>query len=349
MPAKTNKRSPIILRLINRVQGRLAAVLFVLVFALLGTSVIIATHAATPGSNEPPQGLIIQVSSLSPSVSPATFKTWLDSIRRDHRNPTTGGYINSVVLQDIGDQNGTLLTSYLDVIKPYLPGGITPAFDRAYIGTVDLPWTASGSKYIEGIENAAFRTQNVNLSVTLAKAFKARYPTVRADWYITYEANLAGFWDSNIESSYLAYMNQLMPALSAVTSNKAFLWSPSFWTTYNNEPSWALPGLKTNLADLFSKVRPSLTLDLQDFVGQSNGTTKKEDAAQWIGYLKTNYLTYLPGLEINTEQFIQQASGSIVAGDPIEVPARENYYVQQSIKLGPAWEIRYWHHRLYGS
>src|SRR4051812_34138850 len=116
---------------------RLKVLAFVALFGIISSVGLIRSFAATPG--EPPMGLIIQVSSLPPSVTPASLKLWLDGVRKDHRSSSKPGYINTVTLQDIADQNGNLLTSYLDVIKPYLPGGLTPAFDRAFIGTVDLP------------------------------------------------------------------------------------------------------------------------------------------------------------------------------------------------------------------
>jgi hypothetical protein len=326
----------------------LSALVFVMFFGVVGLHFLLPSFAATPTLTEPAQGLIIQVSSLAPTVTPTTLKTWLEQIRRDHRTKTRPGYINSVVVQDIADQNGTLLTNYLDVLAPYLPGGATPAFDRAFLGTVDLAWTGGGSKYIEGIESPAFRATNVTLSQTAAKAYKARYPQVKADWYITYEANLAGFWDQNIQQAYLTYINQLIPALSTISAGKAYLWSPSFWTAYKSQPAWAIPSLQQNLGDLFGKTTTPLTLDLQDFVGQSNGGSTKEDAAVWVNYLKQNYSTKLAKVQINTEQFKQNSDGSIVVGDAIELPTRESYYAKQGIELGPSWELRYWHKRLYG-
>ncbi|MBI1856850.1 hypothetical protein HY003_00485 [Candidatus Saccharibacteria bacterium] len=319
-------------------------VVFLVSFGLIGATFLLKSYAIT--SSEPPMGLMIQVSSLAPNTTPATLKTYLSTIRKNHRDKSKPGYINSIVLQDIADQNGNLLTSYLDVIKPFLPGGSTPAFDRAFIGTIDLNWSGSGSKYIEGIANATFRDKNVNLSKTVAQAFKKRYPLIKTDWYITYEANLAGFWDSNIETNYLTYINQLTIALSSVTSGKTFMWSPAFWTPYRNEPDWALPGLKTNFNDLFSKIQAPIILNFQDFVGQSNGNSTKEDAVIWLTYLKQN-VPSLSNIQINVEQFKQNTDGSIVPGDSTELPAREKYYVKNGIKLGPAWEIRYWYKRLY--
>ncbi len=332
---------------------RFFASLVAVLFIVSGATSMTTAYAVTLPPNEPAHGLIIQVSSLAPTVPPTTLRTWLNTIRSYHRDKLKPGYIDTVVLQDIADQNGKLITPYLDVLAPYLPGGATPAFDQAFIGTVDLAWTGSGSKYIEGIEDPAFRSKNVTLSSTAAKAFKARYPRAATNWYIGYEANLSGFWDSAIETSYATYINQLVLALSSVSPGKTYLWSPAFWTPYRNEPAWALPSLQANLVDLASKIKLPFTVDVQDFVGQSGGASTKEDAATWINYLKANWksasVSWPLTFETNAEQFIQNANGAISVGNATEIPTRENYYVQQGIKLGAAWEIRYWHQRLYGN
>src|ERR1035438_2004867 len=78
----------------------------VVVIVLIGVRVMMSTHAAAPVDSDPPSGLIIQVSTLSPSVSPSTLKAWLESIRQNNHAVGQPGYINSVVLQDIADQNG---------------------------------------------------------------------------------------------------------------------------------------------------------------------------------------------------------------------------------------------------
>lgn len=319
----------------------------------IGASPASAAPAPTPVPSAatvsaPPKGLMIQVSSLSGSTSTATLKRWLEDIRINH-NRSMPGFINTVVLQDIADKNGALYTPYLDVIAPYLPGGATPIFTRAYVGTVDLAFTGAGSKYIEGIESAAFRTENINVSRTAATAFKARYPKAVTDWYITYEANLAGFWDARIEGAYLTYMRDLMTMLSGIRGNRTFLWSPAFWTQFADEPSWALPDLHANLTDLFTHLPGRLTLDIQDFVGQSGGASSMQSAVSWVRYLKQNWGSYLQNVQMNAEQFRQSADGSIRTGDPAEVAQRERYYRNQGVGLGPAWEIRYWHQRLYGN
>lgn len=315
----------------------------------LGILVALAGPSRAAVATDPPMGLMIQVSSLSARTSPSTLHGWLEDIRRDHHDIAKTGYINTVVLQDIADGTGALYTRYLDILAPYLPGGATPVFTQAYIGTVDLAWTGTGSKYINGIENSAFRAQNVTVSRAAANAFQARYPRALTSWYVTYEANLAGFWDTNLASAYRTYLLQLMAALSNVQANRGFLWSPAFWTTYATEPTWAAPGLKANLTNLFASLPTRLTLSVQDFVGQSGGASSPQSAADWVAYLERNCSQYLAKVQINVEQFTESANGSIVAGSSAELPLRENYYQSQHIELGAAWEIRYWHARLYGT
>lgn len=332
------------LKTAQKFQSWQAAVLAVCV-ALIGGFIIFRSFAAT--APEPPQSLILQVSSLAPTTTPAQLKVWLETIRTKHRDTSKPAYIDSIVIQDIAGQDGKLLTDYLDVLSPYLPGSATPAFSKAYLGTVDLTWTGAGSKYIEGIEDTTFRDKNISLSRTAAQDFKTRYPNISADWYITYEANLAGFWDTKIETAYVTYLNGLSASLSTVAPNKVFMWSPAFWTPLRNEPSWALPDLKTNLNDLFTKLSPSPILNLQDFVGQSNGESTKEDAVAWVTYLKTNLTTQPRSIQMNVEQFKQSAGGAMSVGDSAELSQRENYYVAQGVPLGASWEMRYWYKRLY--
>lgn len=305
--------------------------------------------AATTIDSDPPMGLMIQVSTLAGTTSPATLKSWLEDIRLHHRDKAKAGYINTVVLQDIADRTGALYATYLDVISPYLPGGRTPAFTRAYAGTVDLPWTGAGSKYIEGIESSDFRNTNLKMSRLAASAFTARYPKNSIDWYVTYEANLSGAWDSAIETAYRIYLSQLMSALSGIRGNRAFLWSPAFWTSRAAMPAWAASSLRVNLTDLFTHLPTRLDLDVQDFVGQSGGKSTPLDAADWISYLAANWASGVAQVEINAEQFTVISDGGTTAADPVEVANRLKYYASKSFSLGPAWEIRFWHRRLYGA
>jgi len=84
-----------------------------------------------------------------------------------------------------------------------------------------------------------------------------------------------------------------MTTLSGVRGGKGFMWSPAFWTMYANEPARAQPDLKANLSDHFIPLSTHLTLDIQDYVGQSGGASTKKSAASWIAYLKQNWTAYL--------------------------------------------------------
>ncbi len=338
------------------IKGKRNAMLVSLVIAMTGAIMLFRSFAAT--TTEPTHGLMIQVSSLSPTISTNTLRAYLEDVRTKHRtlsppdkngNRTQGAnYIDTLVLQDIADKDGNLYTNYLDIIAPYLPGGSTPAFDKVYVGTVDLSWTSSGSKYIEGIKDANFRSKNITTSTTAAKAFKARYPSTKIDWYITYEANAASFWDASIETAYLSYINQLTTSLNGVASGKQFMWSPAFWQKYSDMQSVYGGSLKQNYTDFFSKLTTPILFNFQDFVGQSKGASTKDDAIAWANFMKTNWGSKTK-VSINTEQFTIDGSGAIIPGDSIELPARMSYYKSKGHALGPAWEIRYWHKRLYGN
>ena len=319
------------------------------VSAVVGLMLHPAVATAAPSDTDPPMGLMIQVSTLAGAVSPAGLKVWLDEIRSDHHSSARSGFVNTVVLQDIADTNGALYTSYLDVLAPFLPGGATPIFSKAYVGTVDLPWTGQGSKYIDGIEDPAFQTRNLDTSRSAAASFVARYPRSVIDWYVTYEANLSGFWDVNLEGAYRSYLQRLMSRLSGIRAHRAFLWSPAFWTPYSSEPSWGTSALAANLGDLFTRVPVPLSLALQDMVGQSGGTETPVTAVEWVRYLKGRWSSKLASVQINAEQFTDAPDGAFTAGSANAVSGRLQYYASNSISLGPAWEIRYWHQRIYGS
>lgn len=345
--APTQQPAPISPGRLRNPAKKRTSIILILIVAVFGAIAVFRSFAAT--GFEPPMGLMIQVSTLSPSVSPTKLKTYLEDVRLNHRKQSPNRLIYSLVLQDIADKDGKLYTNYLDVIAPYLPGGATATFTNVYVGSVDLAWTGTGSKYIEGIENSAFRNTNVELSTKTAKAFKSRYPKIKSDWYITYEANLSGFWDQNIETSYLAYINQLTTALNGVTNGRTFMWSPAFWTPYRNQPAWGNESHKANFNHFFANVNTKLIIDMQDFVGQSKGASTKEDAVTWAMYLKQNWPTKLTDVQMNVEQFKIDATGALVPADMNEIMQRTQYYQKQGLANGPSWEIRYWHKRLYGN
>jgi hypothetical protein len=110
-----------------------------------------------------------------------------------------------------------------------------------------------------------------------------------------------------------------------------------------------MPGLAANLTKVFSALPTPLTLSIQDFVGQSGGASSAQSAAAWVGYVKAHCSKYLTRVQLNVEQFTESANGAITTGSATGLPARENYYRSRGIAIGAAWEIRYWHARLYRS
>lgn len=284
-------------------------------------------------------GVFVQVSSLK-AFSPASVATWMQKVCAGR----------DLVLQDIGGADGVLATAYLDAIAPFLPGGKRQCFRRAFVGTVDLPWSGSGSKYEQGIQDASFRQQNVSVSLTLAKAFVARYPKVVINWYLTYEANLNELFYPSVMQAYAALFRDEMPALAALRPHAVFAWSPAFWYPYSayHTNVDGMTQLRSMLVQFFTGL-PSggiALLDLQDYVSGSScqpvsNRMTPGDAADWTRFLIG--LQAIPAVSINVEQYgLDCTSGGIVAGDAQEISAREAYYGGQNLVLGPAFEIRYW-------
>lgn len=143
---------------------------------VVGVNAVPPATAATAATAASAPAVFLQVSFLAAST-PEPVRLWLKAYCAAANEPP------GLVLQDIASPKGALLTKYLDVIAPMLPGGGHACFGQVYTGTVDLPWHGAGSKYVEGIKDRAFRAKYLRRSLAAARSFRARYPYVRNDWY----------------------------------------------------------------------------------------------------------------------------------------------------------------------
>ncbi|MBV8162340.1 MAG: hypothetical protein JO265_15585 [Acidimicrobiia bacterium] len=328
----------------RRSRGPVRGVAAMVCAALCLTGTVAAVSGrADAASAPPPANLMLQVSSLAPAYPPSTLARWMKEVCAT----TTAG--RSLVLQDVATSDGVLQTSYLDVLAPYLPGGNKACFSHAYVGSVEPQWSGSGSLYVDGVQDAQFRQSYVNASSTVDRAFATRYPTLKVDWYLTYESNLNDFYYPQVEQGYAALLGAEMTALSAIRPHRAFLWSPAFWFPYSSYKSntAGMAGLTGGLSNLFAAVGPSLqVLDLQDFVAgsacqPSGNQMTPADVVGWIGFLRG--VAKAPAVQVNTEQYrLDCATGGVTAGSPVDVASRESYYRSQGLTLGPAFELRYW-------
>jgi hypothetical protein len=314
------------------------------VLLAVATAVALVAGPAAAAGAEPspaaPQALFVQVGTLWP-YSPAAVQWWIER--------TCQG--REVVLQDVAGQDGRLIQPYLDVIAPYLPGGSRACFSRVFVGTVDLAWTGPGSTYTQGVQDAGFRTRYLTLSDAAARAFVARYPRLRINWYLTLEADLNQLYYPAVQQAYRSLLSTEMANLRAVR-RAAVMWSPSFAYPYSAYRS-NLPGitqLRANLVDLFATLARTAGgvqyLNLQDFVAGSacepawNRTTPS-DAVGWVSFLVG--LGQLPNVELNVEQYaFDCTAGGIGPGNATEIAARTDFYRATGVRLGPAFEIRYW-------
>jgi hypothetical protein len=87
-------------------------------------------------------------------------------------------------------------------------------------------------------------------------------------------------------------------------------------------------------------------LNLQDFVAGSHcqptgNRSTADDAVSWAKFL--DGLGLIPEVTINVEQYaLDCASGAYGPGDPADIRARESFYANHAVTLGPAFELRYW-------
>ena len=296
------------------------------------------------GSATQPASLFIQISSLAPSISPALLNAWMAALCRT-------GSRGDLVLQDVARADGVLLTDYLDIVEPYLPGGTRPCFARVFVGTVDLAWEASGSKYVEGIGDQRFIDRYMGLSSATAQAFSTRYPRIQLDWYLTYEANLNDLYYPDVESAYATMLKREIQTLSAIRSDRSFMWSPAFWYPYSiySQNTAGMAQLSANLTALFRDVAKTghlPILNLQDFIGGSSCQPKTNqmtpaDAVAWVRFINT--IAPRDSAEINVEQYRFDCATQLPhVADPTEIAQIERFYASRGVTLGPAFELRYW-------
>ncbi|WP_143746512.1 hypothetical protein [Caballeronia catudaia] len=324
---------------------------------------------------------MIQVASWGTSTSDLVSK--MDYICAEHRDRAKPGLIQNLVLMDVASAdpdasplettptaNDVLLTDRIDALLPYFPGGNGLCnFDNVFVGTVDL----NGAKpagtddkwitYRDGIKDPNFRTNMLQRSLKVAQAFqdyvsKSNNPKVVYHWYVTQEALLEAFADPAVEQGYEAFMIQHVEDLSTVAPNRAFIWSPGFQALPDNVGAADKTVLETNLKTFFNNVRSGvrpynayqannggpLWLHMQDHVGSMASfypRMTKEDAASWYVFVKG--LFPFTNIGMNVEQFTTINWKCCSAADPTELMNREQYYLQQNIALGAAFELRYWY------
>ena len=317
----------------------------------MAASSTVRTKAGTrTSSTASSPSVMIQLSTLSSAVTPTGLKSWMRTICPSGVNPS-----GQLALQDIASNDGTLLTSYLDVLAPFLPGASAhPCFSHVYVGTVEPVWTGSGNAYVDGVQDAAFVADYLGRSNAVASAFVARYPKVTNDWYITYEANLNDLYYTQIEAAYQSLLTAELQSRSTLRRNGRVMWSPAFWYPYSSyhTNTLGMAGLTSSLSSLFTSLRAAGhgidVVNLQDYVAGSScqppgNNVTPADAVSWIGFLRG--LGVVPNVYVNTEQYAMDCStGGITSGDPTEVKDREAYYGSNGLTLGPAFELRYWLH-----
>ncbi|SAL10527.1 hypothetical protein AWB70_00189 [Caballeronia cordobensis] len=337
-----------------------------------------AASATTGGQ---PKSLMIQVSTWSTSTSDLVSK--MNYVCSEHRNPANPGLIQNLVLTDVASAdpnasplettptaNDVLLTDRLNALLPYFPGGNGPCnFDNVFVGTIDLngakPAGAGDSwiTYREGIKDPNFRTNMLQRSLKVAQAFqdyvsKSNNPKVLYHWYVSQESLLDLFTDPAVEQGYEAFMIEHIKDLSSVAPNRAFVWSPGFQVLPYNVTASDKTLLESHLKTFFNAVRAGvhpfnsyhandggpIWLHMQDHVGSmasSSPTMTKEDAANWYFFLNGLYPFTMLGM--NVGQYTTINGNCCFAADSDELMSREQYYLQQKIGLGAAFELRYWY------
>jgi MYXO-CTERM domain-containing protein len=304
-----------------------------------------------------PKSLFVQATSVPTGSDAYITRTWFHKVCTDHRTPGASNYIHNLVLSEIADTQGNLMTDALDIIEDYYG-----CFDNIFVGTRNLD---HADPYVTGMKDSTFRWDNINLSVLVANAYEARFnqlaPASGFHWYISYEANLNYLAsDVTLKNAYAAYLLELSNQLNAIRPGEV-LWSPAFWTPYSSVPSSA--ALQNAIHDVLTTAPGITWLHFQDFVGQAasyncNTTITSygfgaSDAIGYYGLVSAANPGTVASVRINMEHFILgdvSTCGAwyIVAGDPTEHTAREAAYEAAGAPMGASWEIRWWYQAHYG-
>jgi len=324
---------------------------------VLAVSLMAWTLGGVSSGRATPKSLFVQATSVPTGTDAYITRTWFHKVCTEHRTPGAPDYIRNLVLSEIADTQGNLITDALDIIEDYYG-----CFDNIFVGTRNLD---HADPYVSGMKDATFRWDNINLSVLVANAYEARFnqltPAAAYHWYISYEANLNYLAsDTTLKNAYAAYLLELSNQLNAIRSG-AVLWSPAFWTPYGSVPSY--PALQGAIQDVLTTAPGITWLHFQDFVGQAaryncstTSTSYGFTAADGIGYhglVSAANPGTVASLRVNMEHFILGdvatcGSWYIVAGDSAEHAAREASYEAAGVPIGASWEIRWWYQALYG-
>lgn len=343
--------------------------------ASAGTPAAAPAPAPAPAPGWQPQrmSVMVQVSSVASQASGVGRLTAvLEDIRLHHRDPSRPGFIQNLVLQDIAPANGDgsqLFTGVLDAVAPYLPGGSRAAFDHVFVGTLLEPPAPAGapvgwSPYVEGIADPALRSAHLAASTRAVVTFVARYPSVRVDWYLSWEAFLLPLMyadsfaypvaprivPSVLRADYLDYQRRLVAALSGIRPGRAFLWSPALdrsWTqvSVDGQGTVVPQNLRTYVGAVQAATGGRLWLDAQDGLsrpcledGGAAGNTIA-DRVDWFHRLAGMSLT-LAALQVNAETFVSPYCPGV--SSPAQVLSRLSAYEQAGVPIGPSFDIFGW-------
>lgn len=275
------------------------------------------------------RSLFIQVSSYPPQL----LAQHLDHVRTHHRDYRFDDYIYNAVLDEIEAIDGGLHPNLSVIVAN------KHTFDNIFVGSANVWWPNSGSHYVEGILNADHRWHNLRKQRELWQLVATDHPDLVAHWYINYEGVLDHWDNPDIRAAWEAYLIQSVRDIPV--KNRAILWSPSIWKTYqlNMAEERAIQNTFRNIKRI---APPGITwLHLQDGLGRGWAGLTLSDVKQWYHELEHAYK--FNSLRVNMEMHRLGPDGiSVTAEDPAVMRIRERYYADNGIPLGACWELRWW-------
>ena len=275
------------------------------------------------------KSLFIQVAWFNPQE----LKEQLEHVRAYHKDRSKDDYIYNVVLDEIS--NTRSLSSNLEIIVPYLPGGRLRTFDNVFIGSHYVKWRGGGSSYTVGMANSTHRWANLKVQKRLWKQFAARYDSIPFHFYINHEGVLNAFDIPKVRRGYEAYLIQSVRDAQKIRLDHAILWSPAVWSGVGlTKAELNAIRITFNNVKRYGGGRGVSWLHFQDMMGRGRADITKYDVLKWHHQLKKVY--DWDSLRVNMEMFNQDAE---------ELQAREDWYQSQGMAVGASWELRHWYEK----
>jgi hypothetical protein len=270
------------------------------------------------------------------------MRKMLEHVKRVRETPG-GDYVYNLCIEHVANNNQDPVPwDVIDVIMEYAPSGARSASSNLFVGSSNLKWSGAGSKYREGVQDAAFRADALIVAEDYARQFHARYGSQHwYHFYVDFEA-VANWWtEPDTRTGYVELLSGWQTMYEGIVPGRAMLYCPAYWNL--NIPA----GMSGAVGDLFSRVRQNTGvtrnwLSFQDMFGRRNDQLDPtpQTTLNWYQMFKATGMFDSLGV---TPELFETTATTYGTGDPTEVAWRLSEYDRLGIPIRFMFELRYWY------